>query len=138
MPDPSEEPTGTDMHLDQIAFVIHRDRIGAARVERTDDAGRDPNDAVALDDYGGRTGREKVSGWGWKARRWRAKHISRALKAKKPAETQPAEKPPAEKPPAENQPAAEKGYTFTMRLSSLVFIVMVSKAGLRFVTHVLD
>jgi len=46
---------------------------------RPDNDGKDASDAVALDDYGARHGGEQVSGWGWQARRLRARQIARAL-----------------------------------------------------------
>jgi hypothetical protein len=48
---------------------------------RADSDGKDASDAVELDDYGARHPGEQVSGWGWQARRLRAKQIGRALKA---------------------------------------------------------
>ena len=48
---------------------------------RADNAGKDASDAVVLDDYGARQPGERVSGWGWQARRLRARQIGRALKA---------------------------------------------------------
>jgi len=48
---------------------------------RGDNDGKDAFDAVVLDEYGARHPGEQVSGWGWQARRLRAKQIARALKA---------------------------------------------------------
>jgi hypothetical protein len=48
---------------------------------RDDADGKDASDAVVSEDYGARHPGEQVSGWGWQARRLRAKQIGRALKA---------------------------------------------------------
>jgi hypothetical protein len=49
-------------------------------VGRLDPDGRDAVRAVGNEDYGALHPGEKVSGWGWQARRLRAKQIARALK----------------------------------------------------------
>jgi hypothetical protein len=48
--------------------------------DRSDNDGKDAMHAVGYDNYGALHGGERVSGWGWQARRLRAKQIERALK----------------------------------------------------------
>jgi hypothetical protein len=65
-----------------LAKAVIKKRYKTQVLQNRDNTEKDASDAVALDQYGGRAGNESVDGWGWSARRLRAKQIQCAVDAK--------------------------------------------------------